>query len=575
MTHVQRPGSRATTFALVATIALGVAACATVKAVPKVADLLTTGSSRELRTRLKSAPQSSPGKPALLVLAFDGVDRDLLYEMLKHGELPHLGALLSEEHGAFPHADLDERLIATMPSTTMAAWTTAMTGRTPAEHGVTGNEFFMRESRLLAAPAPVSFEDPKPTVAIYTEAYLDGLKYGPSVYDRLRERDPNILVWDAMHPVHSGADRLFVTRPTILVQAFEHLVESGVNEAQGKRKKAARDAFEKLDNELVGDVVEALDHGTVPDVLTVYLMGTDLYAHVAEEGPDQARRAYLKEVADPALGKLVTKLRARHMLEDRWVLVTSDHGHTPVLHDKEHALSSDGPDDPPALLRKIGLRVRPFKLDVDNNDDFDAVWSGGGATAYIYVADRSTCPGKKARCDWARPPRYVEDVLPIADAFFKNDRDGSLVPEMKGTIDMVLTRRPRPFAERDLPFEVYVGDGKTISIEEYLREHPHPTYVDMKKRMDALAVGLHGERAGDVMLLAHNGDEAAPEKRYYFAGLYRSWHGSPSRKDSDVPLIVAHPKHTSAAIAARVGHILADEPFQQKVADIMVDLREH
>ena len=51
------------------------------------------------------------------------------------------------------------------------------------------------------------------------------LKGVPSVYDRMRQRDPNILVWVAVHPIFSGADRLLLTRPTILVRAFEHIVE--------------------------------------------------------------------------------------------------------------------------------------------------------------------------------------------------------------------------------------------------------------------------------------------------------------------------------------------------------------
>lgn len=301
-----------------------------------------------------------------------------------------------------------------------------------------------------------------------------------SHYDRLREHDADILVWDAVHPIHSGADRLFVTRPTILAEAFEHVIEKGVKEvtskAEGKKNnKTARDAFEKLDKLLISDVVDALDKGVLPDVLTVYISGTDLYAHVAEEGPDEARRTYLKEVTDLTLAKLVARLQKRGALDDRCVIVTADHGHTQVMHDKEHALSTTGKDDPPEVLRKAGYRVRPFNLKVDKDDDFDAVFVGGGATAYVYVADRSACPNPKTKCDWARAPRYKEDVLPIAEAFWKNDADGSLVPEMKGAIDMVLTRRPRPLKEADLPFEVYVGSGKTVPIETYLAEHPHPT----------------------------------------------------------------------------------------------------
>src|SRR5947199_103653 len=93
--------------------------------------------------------------PFLLALSLVAC-RAQLYQMLRAGELPHLEALLGGEHLA--HAYLDDTLLSTLPSTTMAAWVTALTGVTPAEHGVTGNEYFVRETRTFACPAPVSFK---------------------------------------------------------------------------------------------------------------------------------------------------------------------------------------------------------------------------------------------------------------------------------------------------------------------------------------------------------------------------------------------------------------------------------
>jgi hypothetical protein len=144
---------------------------------------------------------------------------------------------------------------------------------------------------------------------------------------------------------------------------------------------------------------------------------------------------------------------------------------------------------------------------------------------------------------------------------------------LKGTLDMVLTRRPRPYAEDDLPFEVYVGAGKLVSIESYLAAHPHPTYVDFASRLHELGVGPHGERAGDVLLVAHNGDRATPAERYYFAPPYHSWHGSASKKDSDVPLIVSREGATTDAIRTFVQHTLGEHPHQQKITDLLLALR--
>jgi hypothetical protein len=129
------------------------------------------------------------------------------------------------------------------------------------------------------------------------------------------------------------------------------------------------------------------------------------------------------------------------------------------------------------------------------------------------------------------------------------------------------------FADADLPFEVYVGGGKTMPVPAYLAQHPHPTYVAVDARLRDLGAGTHGERAGDIMLIAHNGDRDKPEDRYYFAEPYHSWHGSPSRQDSEIPLIVANSAHESRAIDAYVKRTLGDRPFQQKLTTILLGLR--
>jgi hypothetical protein len=537
----------------------------------KVVELVAQGDDKLLRGRDPGAPASSPDKPALLLLALDGIDRELLYDMLNKGELPMLATLLGGEGRSFPHTFFSRELLSTMPSSTMAAWATVTTGVTPAYHGITGNEFFMREVRRFAAPAPVSFADSKPTLSIYTDQYMNVLNQAPTVYERMRARDPNVLAWVAMNPIFTGADRILVAKPTVLAEAFEELIEDAARAVQAK-KRNARAPYQKLDEDVISVVVNELAKGPVPDVLTVYLIGTDLYAHVAEEGPDAARRAYLREVVEPAVAHLTDRLRVRNALANRYVVLTSDHGHTPVKYDDAHALN-DGKANPPELLRLAGFRVRPFQLDVSDKDDFDTVLAYGGATAYAYVADRSTCVHAKEVCDWSKPPRYEEDVLPLAEAFFKNNHDGALVPHLKGTLDLVLTRRPKPFKEIDAPFEVYVGGGKTVPVPEWLKEHPHPTYVLTDARLRDLAVGPHGERAGDVMLIAHNGDRDTPDERFYFAARYRSWHGSPSRQDSEVPLIVGHPGMPAAALGARVQRVLGAEPRQEKVTDLLLDLR--
>jgi hypothetical protein len=210
-------------------------------------------------------------------------------------------------------------------------------------------------------------------------------------------------------------------------------------------------------------------------------------------------------------------------------------------------------------MKGAGFKVRPFQKDVPDDNDFNAVLAYGGATAYVYVADRSS---KKP--DWSKPPRWQEDVLVAAEAFHTHHTG----------IDLVLTRRPKPYEEDDDPFEVYVGSGQTMPVDAYLAANPHPSYIRVDERLRDLAAGKHGERAGDIMLIAQNGNVAETKDRYYFAGLYHSWHGSPAEQDSAIPLIVAHPTEPIGPISTWLSTILGNKPSQQKVADILLGLRE-
>jgi hypothetical protein len=122
--------------ALLVSGALAAGACAVRDAVK----MLASGDTEELRSRSPAEPQRSPGHPGIVVLALDGVGRDLLYEMLERGELPELSSLLGGQRDRFPHAHFDRTTLSALPSTTLACWVTAFTGTPPAEHGITGNE---------------------------------------------------------------------------------------------------------------------------------------------------------------------------------------------------------------------------------------------------------------------------------------------------------------------------------------------------------------------------------------------------------------------------------------------------
>ncbi len=528
--------------------------------------LLVEGDIRELRApELQSRSTRIGPHPKLLVIGIDGIDRALLYHLLRSGQLPELAALLGGREGTtLPHAHLDDTVLSPLPSNTLPAWASVFTGETPAEHGVPGNEFFLRGTRTFAAPAPTTFDSNDPVVETYTEDYCDDLLQAPTVYQRLRAREPEISIWVSLSQFHRGADRLLMPKQTVIENTYTAFLGDALS------GRGTHDTYQDIDLLALRGIRAELELHPAPDVLTIYLPGSDLFTHVSEGNPLHVRSTYLREVLDPELGHLRRTLAEKNELQDRYVVLVSDHGHTQILADAEHAITTRTKDSPVSVLEGAGFELRPFRLEVSETRRFDAVLAYNGAMALVYVADRSQTEGPT---DWTRPPRFEQDVLAAAEAFHQADATGLNAPSLQGALDLILTREPRPHGEVDLPFQVYLGRGRLQPIGEFLLENPRPSYVALEERLRELAVGPAGDHAGDVLLLAHFGDRDQPSQRRYFSSEYRSWHGSPSRQDSEVPFIVAHPGRTSRELEAIVRPLLGPTPRLGAVTDLLLRLR--
>lgn len=527
----------------VLTVAGGIAAIA----FPDIMRVLFVGDSRSLREeRTGEATGETAKRSPLLILALDGVRRDLLYEMLRKGELPALAALLGGGGAeGFPHAHFEPSALTVLPSSTMPAWASMFTGVAPAVNGVPGDEFFIREDGHFAAPVPISVGVARPLAAIYVDDYLGSLLERPTLYERMREEEPEIRIWVSMSQVYRGADRLLLGSRTVLGEA----VGAAISGATGGDVR--RPAHAQMSEEVVETVRDELEEARAPEVLTIYFPVIDFTAHHAEEGPDDAIRSYLREVLDPLFAGLSEALREDSALSERFVVVVADHGHSRVLKDETHALSAKPETGPARVLQNAGFRPRPFGWKTDEQD-FQAVLAYQGAMAFVYLADRSTCPGAGARCDWTRPPRYEEDLLVAAEAFHAANTTGDVAEKMRGSLELILVRRPKAAPETDEPFSIYTGPGRTLSVDEYLLQHPGKDLVAFSHRLKLLGEGPFGERAGDLLLLGGSGDEDHVAARYYFADPEHSEHGSATMRDSSIPLIVAHPGRSAAELSQLV-----------------------
>lgn len=491
----------------------------------ETAEVMTAGGDEQLRHR----PRPIRGEARALIIALDGVGDGALRSALADGALPTIDELLGDGASGDEraHGYLAPNVVTTLPSTTMAAWATLFTGEPPGVHGIIGNEWFDRTTRSFYAPAPVSVPEADHTLAIYTEDLVGQQLRADTLFERLALRSHVSL-----GQVHRGADLLTFPNGLDLGQILSILPEAifGPNSLAGE-------AYIELDEESVGPMLDAIEREGVPDVQVAYFPGVDLIAH-ASDPPLEVQRRHLEEVIEPAVARVVGAYRDAGVLESTFVFVIADHGHTPVLSDDEHALGVDDEGDPPAALAAVGFRMRPAELETDDVS-FSAVVAYQGGLANVYLADRSTCPAPGDECDWSAPPRYEHDVLVAGRALFASNRGEAPAARLRGALELVLVREPRG------RFRVLTADGP-VPVSEHLRRHPRPEWVAFERRLRELTEGPMAHRAGDVIIISRLAPSVPYDERTYFSGPYHSWHGSPTRQDSIVPLVVAHPQKSGA-----------------------------
>jgi hypothetical protein len=525
----------------------------------EVAELMAEGGEKTLREPMRPAR----GAPRVIVFALDGVGDGELRRAIASGGMPRVAALLGRETEPrlYEHGWAAPGVLSILPSTTFAAWASVFTGQPAARTGVPGNEWFAREEMRFYAPAPVTVTQHEHALEVFSDQLMGRVLRAPTVYERA-----NVRSYVSLQAYHRGADLLTVPQPSAYGRMVTDAARGAVDD-----ETVSQEVYEELDEEAVESLTESMRRHGVADLLTVYFPGVDLYTHVARD-PLRDQLRYLRDVLDPAVGEVLDAYRRAGAMEGTWVIFVADHGHTPVLPDDAHAMGTEGDDEPPAVLRQAGFRVRPFQIELDpEQQDFQAAVAYQGAFAYVYLADRSTCATAGTRCDWNRPPRLEQDVLPVARAFHEASRTGAGVPALRGAIDLVFARPPVGPGQDAVPFQVWDGE-RLVPVGDYLAAHPRPELLDLERRLEGLGAGPYGHRAGDVLLLARTGMQLPIEQRYYFSSRYHSWHGSPTVQDSEIPLLVIQPATAGAAIRARVQRAAGPRPDQLSITPVILDL---
>lgn len=495
-----------------------------------VSKTLKTGGEQQL---VKNPPPPSPTGVHVLIFAMDGACPEQLMQAVRSGKAPNIATLLGQEHGngLFEHAYAARNALSVLPSSTIADWASIFTGAAPAYDGVPGDEWFERETRQFYAPVPVSVPETDDNAKMVTDDLVGRQLKVKTLYQRLGVRS-----YVSMLSVYRGA----TIYTTVAPGSFTDLVAQFIKgELQGEdAKKSVSGA---IDRDAVDKLLAAIDEHGLPDLQVVYFPGIDIFTHAAKN-PLAAQVDYLEEVTDPAVGRVLQEYRQRGAMDLTYVIFISDHAHIPTVPNEHNKLGTDDENSPYQAVAKAGFRVRRPSLSIDPEHlNYQAVLAYQGFMAYIYLADRSTCREWHQRCDWSKPPRLEEDVIPVVKTLYRANATGRPVPALKGTIDLIFARPPVGPGEDALPYMIF--DGRyLVPIHEYLAEHPRPDLVDLERRMNWLSAGPYGNRAGDILLLARACKNVPIDDRFYFAGMtHYSWHGSACEQDSHIPFVLANP----------------------------------
>jgi hypothetical protein len=325
--------------------------------------------------------------------------------------------------------------------------------------------------------------------------------------------------------------------------------------------------YEELDQDTWEGFERGADRYGIPDLQVAYFPGVDLVAH--KSGREEQRR-YLRDEIDPHIDRILARYRRDGLLRDTYVFVVSDHGHVETLTEDRNSLDGDGMDEPRALLDSLGYRVRTSTV-AEVDEDYDLVMVYNEAAASLYLADRSTCREPGDECDWRKPPRIEEDVVPLVEQLYHAAFDSSALGGLAGALDLILARVSDQSGQTSPPFQVVTRDG-WVGVADYLAAHPRPDLVRFAERLDWLTDGPLGHHAGDVILLARSGNDVPIADRYYFGSPRVSGHGGASAGESHISFMLAHPNATGEQLRDLMHAEVGPTPTQRDATPLVLGL---
>ena len=502
---------------------------------------LSQGSGCSIHARARTAAEnvSADSGPSVCVLFFDGLSGEAFERLVEAGALPNIKARIVDRGLSVKTA------VASVPSDTYPNLASLETGLLPGHHGIPANIWLDRRLQVREAHTNI--------LGIFSSTdYL--VPEARTLFERL------------------PGDTVAVTTPLargVSVHARNRIAVVA---------SYARNEWSFLDRKTLDDVGDAYAGaatvGRVPPLVWAHLVGTDEVAHVS--GLESREFQGTMSAIDEAFGRLLRRLRRRHLDERILFVLVSDHGN-----------SSYGTTVDANELVNRALRANPTEADCSKGDCVlvparrkDKAYDVGDAMIAVgaYRGVMIWLPANRPPEDVPsafRAPRRKRKPRAPSGAPLKIP-DASLfaatlarAPEVRlvatrgpssGTVALYgpsgraeIVRDDRDGLESLYLYRVLEGDdplgyahsaaaplvGSAHDPDEWLEATAETEFPDLVVQLPEF---FDSPRSPDVFI--------SPQDGYGFTRGYTAGHGSLSRSETVVPLLFAGPGVTPGILHA-------------------------
>ena len=343
-----------------------------------------------------------PAYPKVIVIILDALKRGNLMGSLD--SLPNFRELIIGEQLDYPYVYF-ENVLGSIPSSSMPANTTLLTGVYPCRHGVPSTVWFDREKEEVVTLT--SFLQRR-IINFLEQTDTD------TIFDYARRSEKTTMAV-ATQVAKGVKGRNWIKQSVHLWgQAFclnlfrdGNPIPDGAHLDRGTTKGLIDGHLYSLTDGLRGTLRA---NGDIPDLTVVHYVGLDIFTHyprrfMVEKNwtVDQIQRWYLKEVLDSEIGKIRSFLEDNHLFENVIFFFVSDHGQTKIAkHIDEKRFVEEFPESLNIAGRHCSIRAA------------NLVVMPGASTKAIYVKNQ-------LKGEWLSPPRLLEDVKPAVDASIRSN----------------------------------------------------------------------------------------------------------------------------------------------------------